>query len=60
MPKFETNVSNVLYFTNESGRGVFTSDRDGRNMRQIVGTNDAPTFRSARQLNAWIHRHLDT
>lgn len=53
----QTTINGVTYYTNESGRGIFTSAKNRET--QLIGTNDAPRFATAKKLNAWIHRHLD-
>jgi len=58
-PKYSATVDGKLYYTNESGRGVFTERADGTD-HQHVGTNDAPPFHSEEQLKAWIGENLDT
>ncbi len=58
-PKYSTEIAGKLYYTNESGRGVFTERDDGTD-HQHVGTNDAPAFKSDQDLAGWIAQNLDT
>ena len=44
--------------TNSEGEGIFTRSASG-SMIQHVGTSETPTFRSARQLAAWVRRYFD-
>lgn len=47
-------------FTNHEGEGIFThSNGHSPALIQHVGTSQTPTFRSARQLAAWVRRYFD-
>ena len=45
-------------FTNRQGEGIFTRRPHGDH-QQHVGTGQTPTFRSRRQLAAWVRRQFD-
>jgi hypothetical protein len=44
--------------TNREGQGVFTRMSDGT-LVQHAGTGQTPTFKSSKQLAAYLHRHFD-
>ena len=53
----KTTVYGKIYCSNKDGEGVFSPTKDG--YQQHVGTGATPKFTSAKQLGAWVRRHLD-
>lgn len=56
-PKTGTFAGRTV-FTNNDGEGIFTKGVGGTN-QQHTGTSQTPTFKTPRQLAAWLRKHYN-
>lgn len=54
-----TRFAGRTVYTNKDGQGIFTRNPDGT-YQQHTGTSQTPTFRTARQLAAYLRTHYPT